>query len=73
MQARVYTYVHESNGIAVEVIPETEAEDVLLDSLWRFGKKEIVHSEANPSSRGYIVRAFACLGKTEAAKATEGE
>lgn len=58
MKARLYTYAHESNGIAVEVIPETTDEEAMLAALWRFGVMEINHSSDNPKSQGFIVRAF---------------
>ena len=70
MKLKLYTYVHEENGIALQVIPETEPEQVLLDALWRFGRLDIVHTCNNSVSTGFIVKAFQDAG-TEQATATE--
>lgn len=58
MKCRLFTYTHESNGISVEVIPETEDEQMLLDALWRFGRMDTGHSSSNPRAKMYCVNAF---------------
>lgn len=40
MQAKLVTYEHSENGISVFVMPETEAERVLLKGLWKHGKMQ---------------------------------
>ena len=58
MKVRLYSYVHESNGLAVEVVPETSDEEELIAALWKFGQMETGYSETNQRTRCYIVRAF---------------
>ena len=58
MKTKLFRFKHEVNGLAVEIIPETEAEHVVLDALWEWGKMEIVSSSKNPIGKGYVVVAF---------------
>lgn len=59
MKCRLYTYVHESNGIAIELMPETDVELHLLAGFWKFGRLEKAHGGDDvPHSEGFVVRAF---------------
>ena len=70
MKARLIRYVHESNGLSVEVIPETEDEQTFLDAIWEFGHLDSGYSSDNPRARSYSVRAY-CRGKPGMPKSEE--
>lgn len=38
MKAKLITYEHSENGISLFVVPETEAERILLQGLWKHGQ-----------------------------------
>ena len=42
MKIKAYGYEH-TPGISLQVFDETEVEETLLSSLWRFGKLQRVH------------------------------
>lgn len=70
MKVQLYSYLHEGNGLSVEVLPETDAEDKLLSAMWKHGRLAVVHSSDNPrSTAGYVITAF--RGSTEPATSSE--
>ena len=62
MKTRVFSFQHEGNGLALQLLAETEAEDALLNALWAFGTLERGYPPSDESSRAnrqsYLVRAF---------------
>lgn len=45
MKLKLVTYAHSGNGLAIELIGETEAETKLIRHIWRFGKLDVGHGE----------------------------
>ena len=59
MKLKLYTYIHEANGLALQVIPETEPEQAILHALWKFGRLDITNTADNRFSvAGFVVKAF---------------
>ena len=58
MKARLHSYTSECNGITIEVIPETEDEQSMIDAMWKFGTMHTGYSSDNPRARSYNVTAF---------------
>ena len=46
------------SGLRVDVVPETEAEQSLLDAIWKFGRLDTGYSSTNPRAKSYSVIAF---------------
>jgi hypothetical protein len=58
MQARIGSYVHAQNGLAIEIVPETEAESAVLAAAWKHGHMETGYSDENPTVVTFLVRVF---------------
>jgi len=58
MNVKVGSYLHASNGINIEVVPETDAEQDLLDAIWKHGYIDSGYSDENPRAKCYLIRAF---------------
>jgi len=43
MKVELNIYEHSSNGLSLQIMPETQAEVVLLKGLWKHGKLYIGH------------------------------
>jgi len=68
MKLKLYTYVHEANGLALQVIPETEPEQAILHALWKFGRLDITNTADNRFSvAGFVVKAFGIIPLTKQA------
>ncbi|KKM93798.1 hypothetical protein LCGC14_1204630 [marine sediment metagenome] len=59
MKTRLFTYVHESNGLSLEIVPETDTEAELLAALWKHGRMETSYSSDNKDAKSYQIRVFA--------------
>lgn len=56
MQAKLITYGHANNGLSLFVVPETDAERVLLRGLWEHGTLETCNGVADHSDQGFCVQ-----------------
>lgn len=55
MKAKLITYEHSENGISLFVVPETEAERILLQGIWKHGQLRTCNGIADSSSQGFCV------------------
>ncbi len=65
MKTRVFSYMHEANGLAIEIVPETDTEEELLAAVWKHGTMETGHGK-------FLVRAFEQRDAAKAAGRSEG-
>ena len=56
MKAKLITFNHSVNGMAVYVIPETDAERELLYGLWRHGYMTTGNGIADNSGIGFAIQ-----------------
>lgn len=56
MKAKLVTFEHSVNGMAVYVIPETDAEREFLRGLWRHGHMDITNGIADNSGIGFAIQ-----------------
>lgn len=59
MKVRLVTYQHESNGMAIQVMPETDVEVELLRSVWAHGRLATGHPCGGTGEIGFYIKAFA--------------
>ncbi len=59
MKVRLVTYQHESNGMAIQVMPETDAEVEILRSMWAHGRLAAGHPCGGTGGIGFYIKAFA--------------
>jgi len=43
MKVKLTSYAHADNGISLQIIPETDAEDAILRGFWRHGNLNTGH------------------------------
>ena len=55
MKVELVTYLAKSNGLSLFVVPETEAERVLLQGLWKHGTLAKCNGIADDSGEGFAV------------------
>lgn len=55
MQAKLITYEHSANGVALFVTPETAAERALLRGIWQHGEMKTCNGIADNSGQGFCV------------------
>lgn len=55
MQVKAHGYMHSSNGLSLQLIPETEVEEALLKIIWQHGKLETGHPCGEQGAVGYRV------------------
>ena len=55
MKVQLITYEHSSNGLALFVVPETDAERALLRGLWRHGEMVTCNGVADGSEQGFAI------------------
>lgn len=65
MKVHVLSYVHAANGLAIEVVPETDAESAVLSAAWKHGSLETAYSSKSPTSKSFLVRVFQTTAKDE--------
>ena len=51
MTSKIISYEHASNGLSIEILPETDAERAVVHAIWKHG--EMKHDRA-----GYIITAY---------------
>ena len=59
MNAKIISYEHASNGLSIEIVPETDAERAVVHAIWNHGK--IKHGR-----NGYVITAFNVKGTQNA-------
>lgn len=64
MKLKAITFEFEPR-IALYLVPETEIERTLLQSLWKHGKLELTHSMADNSGQGFAITARKQEGKSD--------
>lgn len=58
MKADVTSYEHASNGLSLQLMPETEAEVELLRAIWKHGHLDTGHPCGAFGVTGFYVRVF---------------
>jgi|TARA_Y100000310_G_scaffold151178_1_gene150711 hypothetical protein len=56
MKLKIYHLKHASNGLRMEVVPETQQEHETLHALWTHGVLDTIHSTDNHFGSGLVVR-----------------
>lgn len=62
MKVEAYSYEHES-GVSLQLVPESDVEQVLLKSLWKHGRLEVNYN-------GFAIRCRASEQKREVVDAS---
>lgn len=55
MQVKLHGYVHEANGISLQILPETPVEEALLNILWMHGHLEVGHPCGELGNAGFRI------------------
>ena len=56
MKCEIITYEQADNGLALFVVPETDAERSILQGLWKHGELTLCNGVADRSPQGFAVR-----------------
>ena len=56
MKCEIITYEHADNGLALFVVPETDAERAILQGLWKRGELALCNGVADRSPQGFAVK-----------------
>lgn len=69
MKLKLITYAHASNGLSLQLCPETEVEQGLLKSIWQHGVLETGHPCGEMGGTGFYIKVFCERGAKAKAEA----